>query len=72
MGREVWVFLETNHARNLGISLGRVNPAGECVALRQLIRKLHQSRLALIALRVNWADETCIVEVGHGTLGICL
>ena len=26
----------------------------------------------LVAVRVNWADGTCIVEVDHGTLGICL
>jgi hypothetical protein len=26
----------------------------------------------LIAVRVNWADGTCIVEVDHGTLGVCL
>jgi len=26
----------------------------------------------LVAVRVNWADGTCIVEVDHETLGICL
>ena len=26
----------------------------------------------LVAVRVNWADGTCSVEVDHGTLGICL
>ena len=26
----------------------------------------------LLAVRVNWADGTCIVEVDHGTLGLCL
>ena len=26
----------------------------------------------LVAVRVNWADGTCIVEVDRGTLGICL
>jgi hypothetical protein len=26
----------------------------------------------LVAVRVNWADGTCIVELDHGTLGICL
>jgi hypothetical protein len=26
----------------------------------------------LVAVRVNWADGTCIVEVDHWTLGICL
>ena len=26
----------------------------------------------LVAVRVNWADGTCIVEVDHGKLGICL
>jgi hypothetical protein len=25
----------------------------------------------LVAVRVHWADGTCIVEVDHGTLGIC-
>ena len=26
----------------------------------------------LVAVRVNWANGTCIVEVDHGTWGICL
>lgn len=26
----------------------------------------------LVAVRVNWADGSCIVEVDHGTLGVCL
>jgi hypothetical protein len=26
----------------------------------------------LVAVRVIWADGTCIVEVDHGTLGICV
>lgn len=25
----------------------------------------------LVAVRVNWANGTCIVEVDHGTLDIC-
>jgi hypothetical protein len=26
----------------------------------------------LVEVRVNWADGTCIVEVDHGTLDICV
>lgn len=29
-------------------------------------------RFTLVALRVKWAHGTCIVEVDHWTLGICV
>jgi hypothetical protein len=58
--------------------VGRVRPKTdirlltERAKLKPMTSNVNLHDATLVGVRVNWADGTCIVEVDHGTLGICL